>query len=59
MFVTTLEMNNFEYTKMGAYFRKFTLCVGVAHPRVDAYIASPTSPPYVGKQLTVLLYTQQ
>ena len=26
--------------------------MGGAHSRVEAYIASPTSPPYLGKQLT-------
>ena len=36
-----------------------SLSGGGAHSRVEAYIASPTSPPYVGKQLTVLLHTVQ
>ena len=29
-----------------------------AHSRVEAYIASSTSPPYVSKQLTALFHTQ-
>lgn len=32
---------------------------GEAHSQAEAYIASSTSPPCVGKQLTVLLHTQQ
>ena len=31
---------------------------GGAHSRAEACIASPTSPPYVGKQLTALFHTQ-
>ena len=53
MFVTTLEMDNFDCTKMNACFQKFTACL-----RVEASITSPTSPPYVAKQLTALFYTQ-
>ena len=30
--------------------------MGGAHSRMETYIASPTSPPYVGK-LTIILYT--
>ena len=29
-----------------------------AHSRVEAYISSPTSPPYVGIQFTALFHTQ-
>jgi len=32
--------------------------MGGAHSQVEAYIASPTSPPFVGKQLTALFHTQ-
>ena len=32
--------------------------MGGAHSWVEAYIASPTFPPYDGKQLTVLFHTQ-
>jgi len=32
---------------------------GEAHSQAEAYIASSTSPPCVGKQLTVLLHTQR
>jgi len=35
-----------------------SLSTGGAHSRVLAYIASPTSPPYVGKQLTALFHAQ-
>ena len=51
MFVTTLGMDNFDCTKMNAHFEKFT---GGAHSRMEANITSPTSPPYVAKQLTAL-----
>ena len=34
------------------------MSTGGAHSRVLAYIASYTSPPYLGKQLTVLFHTQ-
>ena len=45
-------------TKINATFQKIhSLSTGGAHSRVLAY-ASPTSPPYVGKQLTVLFHTQ-
>ena len=32
--------------------------MGGAHLRVEASITSPTSPPYVAKQLTALFHTQ-
>ena len=32
--------------------------MGGAHSRLLAHIASPTSPPYVGTQLTALFHTQ-
>ena len=35
-----------------------SLSMGEAHSRLLAYIASPTSPPYVDKQLTALFHTQ-
>ena len=35
-----------------------SLSTGGAHSRVEASITSPTSPPYVAKQLTVLFHTQ-
>ena len=34
------------------------MSTGGAHSRVLAHIASYTSPPYLGKQLTVLFHTQ-
>ena len=34
------------------------LSTGGAHSRVEASITSPTSPPYVAKQLTALFHTQ-
>ena len=48
MFVTTLGMDNFDCTKMNAHFKKFT-AMGGARSQMEACIASPTSPPYVGK----------
>ena len=48
MFVTTLEMDNFDCTKMMAHFH--SLSTGGAHSRVEASITSPTFPPYVGKK---------
>ena len=35
-----------------------SLSTGGAHSRLLAHIASPTSPPYVGVQLTALFHTQ-
>ena len=60
MFVTTLGMDNFDCTKMNAHFEKFTayFSTGGAHSRVEASSTSPTSPPYVAKQLTALFHTQ-
>ena len=57
MFVTTLGM---DCTKMNAHnFQKIhSLSTGGAHSRVEAIITSPTSPPYVAKQLTALFPTQ-
>ena len=55
MFVTTLGMDNTDYTKMNAHFKMST---GGAHSQVQASITSPTSPPYVAKQLTALFHTQ-
>ena len=59
MFGATLGMDNFDCTKMNAHFKKnHSLSTGGAHSRVEASITSPTSPPYVAKQLTVLFPTQ-
>ena len=59
MFVTTLGMDNFDCTKMNAHFKKFTACLREGlNSRVEASVTSPTSPPYVAKQLTVLFHTQ-
>ena len=60
MFVTSLGMDNFDCTKMNAHFKKNSQLVygGGAHSRVEASITSPTSPPYVAKQLTALFHTQ-
>ena len=52
MFVTTLGMDNFDCTKMNVHLKKIhSLSTGGAHSRVEANITSPTSPPYVAKQL--------
>ena len=54
---TALEMDNLNLSQ--CIFQKIhSLSTGGAHSRVEAYIASPTSPPYVGKQLTALFHTQ-
>ena len=58
MFVTTLGMDNFDCTKMNAPFKIHSSSTGGAHSRVEASITSPTSPPYVAKQLMVLFHTQ-
>ena len=45
MFVITLGMGNFDCTtEMNAHFK--------THSRVEASITSPTSAPYLAKQLT-------
>ena len=41
-----------------AFQKIHSMSTGGAHSRVLAYIASYTSPPYLGKQLTVLFHTQ-
>ena len=43
MFVTTLEMDNFDCTKMNARFQKFTACLreGLIHKRKQALLAPP------------------
>ena len=52
MFVTTLEMDNFDCTKMNARFQKIHgLSTGGGHSRVEASITSPTSAPYVAKTI--------
>ena len=56
---TALKMDNFDCTKINAHFKKIhTLSTGGVHSRVLAYIASPTSSPYVSKQLTAPFHTQ-
>ena len=43
MFVTTLEMDNFDCTKMNARFQKFTACLqeGLIHEWKQALLAPP------------------
>ena len=55
MFVNALEMDNLDCNKINAHFNH--LFPEGPHSRVEAYIASPTSPPYVGKQLMALFHT--
>ena len=60
---TALKMDNLDCTKINAHFKKFTACIweGLIHEckhTLLAYFVSPTSPPYVGKQLTALFHTQ-
>ena len=54
MFVTTLGIDNFDCTKMDGHFKKFVACLreGFIHKWKQALLYSPTSPPYVAKQLT-------
>ena len=53
MFVTTLGMDNFDYTKM-----KNSQLVCGRGSFTSGNITSPTSPPYVAKQLMALFHTQ-
>ena len=53
-FVTVLEMDNFDCTNIK---KMYSFSLGGAHSRVEAYMARPTSPPYVTKQFTVLFHT--
>ena len=46
------------YQNQSTFQKIHSLSTGGAYSRVLAYIASPTSPRYVGKQLTVLWHTQ-
>ena len=46
------------YQNQCTFQKIHSLSTGGAHSRVLAHIASPTSPPYVGTQLTALLHTQ-
>ena len=57
---TALKMDNLDCTKINAHFKKFTACLreGLIYDCYCYYIASPTSPPYVGTQLTALFHTQ-
>ena len=57
MFVTTLGMNNFDWTKMKAHLYH-SLFMGGSHSQVEESITSPTSLPYLAKQLTALFLTQ-
>ena len=56
-FVTTLGMDNFDCNKMNAYFKKNSQ---LDYGKVSFTIGrnSPTSPPYVTKQLTAVFHTQ-
>ena len=56
--LTAFKMDNLDHTKINAHFKNSQLVYRRAHSRVLAYIASPTSPPYVVKQLTALFHTQ-
>ena len=59
MFVTTLEMDNFDCTKMSAHFQKFIACLReglINHEWKQALLAPPL--PLHAKQLTALFHTQ-
>ena len=56
---TALKMDNLDCTKINAHFKKIhSLSTGGPHSLPLVHIASPTSPPYVGTQLTALFHTQ-
>ena len=55
-FVTTLGMDNFDCEC--TLLKIHSLSTGGAHSQVEASITSPTSPPYVAKQLTARFHTQ-
>ena len=56
MFVNCSQ--NGLYQNQCTFQKIHSLSTGGAHSRVLASIASPTSPPYVGKQLTAPFHTQ-
>ena len=58
MFVTTLGWTTLMHQNECTFPKIRSLSTGGAHSRVEASITSPTSPPYVAKQLTVLFHTQ-
>ena len=53
---TVLKMDNLDCTKINLC-TFYSLSTGGAHSRLLAHIASPTSPPYVGKQLSSVPHT--
>ena len=55
---TALKMDNLDSTKINTHFKIHSLSTGGAHSRLLVHIVSPTSPPYVGTQLTALFHTQ-
>ena len=57
---TALKMDNLDcsYQNQCTFRKIHSLSTGGAHSRLLAHIASPTSPPYVGTQLTALFRTQ-
>ena len=55
---TALKMAVATKIKLCTFQKIHSLFTGGAHSPVLAYIASPTSPPYVGKQFTALFHTQ-
>jgi len=59
MFVNCSQNGQLGLYQNRCTFQKIqSLYTGGAHSQVLAYFASPTSPPYVGKQLTALFHTQ-
>jgi len=59
MFVNCSQNGQLQLYQNQCTFQKIhSLSTGGAHSRLLAHIASPTSPPYVGKQLTALFHTQ-
>ena len=60
MFVNCSQNGQLElYHAKSIHISKIhSLSMGGAHLRLLVHIASPTSPPYVGTQLTALFHTQ-
>ena len=59
MFVNCSQNGQLGLYQNQCTFQKIhSLSMGGAHSRLLAHIASPTSPPYVGTQLTALFHTQ-
>ena len=56
---TALKVDNLDCTKINVHFKIFTACLleGLIY-ECQHTLLGPTSPPYVGTQLTALFHTQ-